>query len=66
LRLVIACAAAAAVAALAWPSVARASDEDLFGWGPRSPAMGGTGAASSHGADAAYTNPALLACTTTL
>jgi len=53
-------AAAAAAAALAWPSPARASDEDLFGWGPRSPAMGGTGAASSHGADAAYTNPALL------
>lgn len=45
---------------VAWPSLAQASPEDLFGWGPRSPAMGGTGAASSSGADAAYTNPALL------
>ena len=45
---------------LAWPSLAQASPEDLFGWGPRSPAMGGTGTASSSGADATYTNPALL------
>jgi len=46
--------------ALAWAPSAQASPEDLFGWGPRSPAMGGTGAASSYGADATYTNPALL------
>jgi hypothetical protein len=51
---------AAAVVALAWPSPADASPEDIYGWGPRSTAMGGTGAASSAGADAAYTNPALL------
>src|SRR5271166_1840338 len=37
-----------------------ASPEDLFGFGPRSPAMGGTGAAWSVGAEAVYTNPALL------
>jgi long-chain fatty acid transport protein len=40
---------------------AAASPEDLFSYGPRSPAMGGTGAASSDGFEAAYTNPALLA-----
>lgn len=45
---------------LGWVSRASASPEDIFGWGPRSPAMGGTGAASSYGADATYTNPALL------
>jgi len=50
----------AVAVALAWASTADASPEDLFGWGPRSPAMGGTGAAASHGADATYTNPALL------
>jgi long-chain fatty acid transport protein len=50
----------AVAVALAWSSTADASPEDLFGWGPRSPAMGGTGAAASHGADATYTNPALL------
>jgi long-chain fatty acid transport protein len=50
----------AAVVAIAWPSLAAASPEDIYGWGPRSGAMGGTGAAMSSGADAAYTNPALL------
>ena len=50
----------AVAVALAWASTADASPEDLFGWGPRSPAMGGTGAAASYGADATYTNPALL------
>jgi long-chain fatty acid transport protein len=52
---------AVAVAVLASSSAAHASPEDLFGFGPRSPAMGETGAACSAGADAAYTNPALLA-----
>lgn len=51
---------AAAALMLAWTSSAHASPEDIFGWGPRSPAMGGTGAACSEGADATYTNPALL------
>jgi long-chain fatty acid transport protein len=41
-------------------SPALASPEDLFGFGPRSPAMGGTGVASSQGWEATYTNPALL------
>ena len=54
------CVAAAAAVAFARPSSAHASPEDIFGWGPRSPAMGGTGAASSQGSDATYTNPALL------
>jgi hypothetical protein len=39
---------------------ASASPEDIFGYGPRSPSMGGTGAACSEGFEAAYTNPALL------
>jgi long-chain fatty acid transport protein len=43
---------------------AAASPEDIFGYGNRSPAMGGTGAASSTGFEAAYTNPALVARTT--
>jgi long-chain fatty acid transport protein len=40
--------------------LAHASPEDIFSYGPRSPAMGGTGAATSEGFEAAYTNPALL------
>jgi long-chain fatty acid transport protein len=40
---------------------ARASPEDVFGLGPHSPALGGTGTASSFGWEATYTNPALLA-----
>jgi len=57
----------AAIAAgflLAGLCVARAADaspEDIFGYGPRSPAMGGTGVAFSDSFEAAYTNPALLA-----
>lgn len=47
-------------AALAWSGVASASPEDIYGWGPRSAAMGGTGAAWASDADAAYVNPALL------
>ncbi len=39
---------------------AHASPEDLFGYGPRGAAMGGTGAASASGFEAAYSNPALL------
>lgn len=39
---------------------ASASPEDLFGYGPRSSAMGGTGAASAQGFEAAWGNPALL------
>ncbi len=39
---------------------AEASPEDIFGYGPRSSAMGGTGAASAHGFEAAWANPALL------
>jgi long-chain fatty acid transport protein len=45
---------------LAWAASARASPEDIFGLGPRSPAMGGTGTAHSLGWEATYTNPALL------
>lgn len=39
---------------------ASASPEDVFGYGPRSPAMGGTGASTATSYDAAYANPALL------
>ena len=39
---------------------AEASPEDIFSYGARSPAMGGTGAASAVGFDATYANPALL------
>lgn len=52
--------APAAAVVLAWPGAARASPEDIYGWGARSSAMGGTGAAWAQGADAAYLNPALL------
>lgn len=45
---------------LAWSSVAGASPEDIFGWGARSAAMGGTGTAWASSSDAAYVNPALL------
>ena len=60
--------ALAAVAALlvaggacAFARTALASPEDILGYGTRSPAMGGTGAAHSEGFEAVYTNPALLA-----
>ncbi|HEX7664139.1 MAG TPA: hypothetical protein VF407_06510 [Polyangiaceae bacterium] len=39
---------------------ANASPEDLFGFGTRSPGMGGTGAATATGFEATYGNPALL------
>ncbi len=52
---------AAAVALALVSSSAAASPEDIFGYGNRSPAMGGTGVASSKGFEATYTNPALLA-----
>jgi long-chain fatty acid transport protein len=45
---------------LADPRVASASPEDLFGFGPRSAAMGTTGAAAANGWEATYANPALL------
>ena len=40
--------------------VAEASPEDVFGFGPRSSALGATGAASADGYEAVYGNPALL------
>jgi len=63
MRLAAIAAAPAALTALAALTIApraEASPEDVFGYGDRSPAMGGTGAASSRGFEAAYTNPALL------
>jgi long-subunit fatty acid transport protein len=51
---------ATVLAVLAVTHRAGASPEDIFSYGPRSPAMGGTGAAHSEGFEAAYTNPALL------
>jgi long-chain fatty acid transport protein len=48
------------VAASLVASVASASPEDIFGYGPRSVAMAGTGTASSDDYEAAYTNPALI------
>src|SRR5262249_41665661 len=48
------------VASMAIACTVHASPEDVFGYGSRSPAMGGTGAAWSTGFEAAYTNPALL------
>jgi hypothetical protein len=54
-------AAAAALLSIALAAArASASPEDIFGYGTRSPAMGGTGVACSDGFEAAYTNPALL------
>src|SRR4051794_3381402 len=50
----------AAVAGVAVARSASASPEDIFSYGTRSPAMGGTGAASAQGFEAAYLNPALL------
>ena len=51
---------AVATAVVALPRAAHASPEDVFGYGPRSAAMGGTGAASAQGFEAAWGNPALL------
>ena len=39
---------------------AKASPEDVLGFGPRSIAMGATGAAGSEGYESVYGNPALL------
>jgi len=39
---------------------AHASPEDILGFGPRSMALGATGAASAEGYEAVYNNPALL------
>src|SRR5947207_13923842 len=39
---------------------AAASPEDIFGFGPRSAAMGATAAADGRGFEATYGNPALL------
>ena len=49
----------AAIGALA-PLPAQASPEDVLGFGPRSIAMGATGAAGSEGYESVYGNPALL------
>jgi long-subunit fatty acid transport protein len=57
MRILASCACAVA---LTWGVTAQASPEDLFGWGSRSPSMGGTGIATGTGVDATYTNPALL------
>jgi hypothetical protein len=45
---------------VAFARSASASPEDMIGQGPRSPAMGGTGAAYATSFDAAYQNPSLL------
>lgn len=50
-----------ALAALAPVSVARATPQDIFGLGARSPAMGMTGVSWSDNWEAVYTNPAGLA-----
>jgi long-chain fatty acid transport protein len=49
-----------AVATLLAASHASASPEDVFGFGPRSSAMAGTGTAGAEGYEAVYSNPALL------
>jgi hypothetical protein len=46
--------------AVACPSLALGSPEDIFGYGARSPGMGATGPASADGFEATYANPALL------
>ncbi|KYG04117.1 hypothetical protein BE21_48385, partial [Sorangium cellulosum] len=50
----------AAGLALAPAGVARASPEDVLGFGARASAMGATGAAVAEGYEAVYANPALL------
>ena len=49
-----------AIAATLVAREGHASPEDLLGYGPYSSAMGGTGAASARGFEAAWANPALL------
>src|SRR6185312_5527771 len=51
---------AVAIAVTCGAARASASPEDLFGYGAESPAMAGTGTATSSDFEAAYTNPALL------
>ena len=53
-------AAGALACGLGWAPPCEASPEDIFGYGPRGAAMGGTGTASAQGFEAAYSNPALL------
>jgi long-subunit fatty acid transport protein len=50
----------AAIGVLGPAAPAQASPEDVLGFGPRSIAMGSTGAAGSEGYEAVYGNPALL------
>lgn len=50
----------AAMVALASSREAQASPEDVFGFGPRTMAMGGAGAALGNGFEAVWGNPALL------
>jgi long-subunit fatty acid transport protein len=54
------CAAALSLAATSVAAEAAASPQDIFSYGTRAPALGGTGAASAEGADATWANPALL------
>lgn len=51
---------ASAAALAASPALARASSEDIFGYGARSGAMGAVGTAVGLGYEAVYANPALL------
>jgi long-subunit fatty acid transport protein len=50
----------AAICAFTGARVASASPEDVFGFGPRTMSMGGTGAATARGFEAVWGNPALL------
>lgn len=54
----------AAAATLASASVAEASPQDVFGYGPRSTAMAGAGASIGLGFEAVRSNPALLSLST--
>jgi long-chain fatty acid transport protein len=58
-RLAALAAAAAALLGLG-ARPAEASPQDIFGFGPRSAALGATGAADAEGYEAVYGNPALL------
>lgn len=53
-------AGAVTFAALLFAGTAKASPEDVFGFGIRSSAMGATGAADARGYEAVYGNPSLL------
>jgi long-chain fatty acid transport protein len=54
---------ASAVMLLLWPLAVTASPADLFGFGPRTQALAGSGAANASGFEATYGNPALLSRT---